>query len=241
MSEPGDEGAMEEGSNYTFRLHVAQLAGGGERTRRDLGRIAFRADELFEEEDALAAGAMAHVLKRFGDKTGFEVAAFEHGDTVIRDNTALDECLAAIEDAGFSTAGLSVGLRPVCEFRLFTDGTPEAVAVLKHEVATAKWEWMKKELFRISGGKDTAFRYTREGLRDGVLLPPTPVIVDDEGEREGLRGGVLLPQTPVIVDDEVSFVACLQHLLARDDGDFSIEAALIPAPTSVKSTRVRQS
>lgn len=27
MSEPGDEGAMEEGSNYTFRLHVAQLAG----------------------------------------------------------------------------------------------------------------------------------------------------------------------------------------------------------------------
>ena len=41
--------------------------------RRDLGRIAFRPDELFGEADELAAGAMAHVLKRFGDKTGFEV------------------------------------------------------------------------------------------------------------------------------------------------------------------------
>jgi hypothetical protein len=27
MSVPGDDGAMEEGSNYTFRLLVAQLAG----------------------------------------------------------------------------------------------------------------------------------------------------------------------------------------------------------------------
>ena len=39
---------------------------------------------------------------------------------------------------------------------------------------------------------------------------------------------------PTLTDKQVSFVACLQHLLARDEGDFSIKASLTPAPTSVK-------
>jgi len=67
----------------------------------------------------------------------------------------LDACLTAIEDSGFAPSGLRVGLRPVCEFRVVDPGTAAALAVLKYEAASCTWEWLKQELFRLSGALPT--------------------------------------------------------------------------------------